>query len=115
MERTAYIVRFSYGNLAIAQVTVERETERSYLLKTVPDRQGNRRHVEQKNLLEPKWYGARVFPKGGRALLFFSRDKAIEKGLVLVESHMEDIRRHLAKLEAVQEQLAMGLIQEELQ
>lgn len=99
----AYVVSLKFGALNISQVTVERETEKSYILKS---RTGNRPVISE-DIVGQSSYVSRVFPKIDQ--IFFSRNAAIEYGAGIQAKLIASIYRQLAGLEELQAQLTREL------
>ena len=92
--RTAYVVVTAFG-FSILQVTVEKETEKSYILRV---EEKKRRFAESKSIVG-KTYGApsRVLPKPGN--LFFSFDQARRFGIGLLARKIEGHRKQIREIE----------------
>ena len=107
MIEIAYVVSWKFNQLNITQVTVERETEKSYILKAdhpngVPIRE---------DIVGNGWGVTRIFPKtsprGGT--LYFSRRHAIEVGVGFLSERIPQLRASLACVEELHAQLSKEL------
>ncbi len=99
MNTIAYVVSFTHGNLSIAQVTVERETEKSHILQRLE----YEHRPNYESIIRRVYSMRRNFPKGGA--IYFSRKKAMEEGILLVDRQIQTDHMQLQSHEELRERL----------
>jgi len=107
MSEIAYVVSWKFSQLNITQVAVERETEKSYILKA---EHPNGVPISE-DIVGNGWGVPRIFPKTSprNGTLYFSRRRAIEVGFGFLTERIPQIRASLACVEELHAQLSKEL------